>query len=244
MGKHSRHHYSNKPRENPSPKSEHPPVLQGKKGRELNTETASADTQKEAKKKEKPMKRISDAKLTDWLIVVFTAVLACVGIVQGCELVHQAKIMERSARPYLMIYTAFTNEWAKSLDPIPMGVNVHVVNNTVYPAKALIAQPKLLIGPDALKEAEKCKIDYSSASQDLIPPVNPNTKNDLIVPTLYSAPLTTQDKKRIADHVDQVVIYGGIKYSGVAGEDFETQYCVQFNPQGYPWGSCGCEVMK
>jgi len=181
-------------------------------------------------------------------IALFTAVLTLASIFQGYILRGQLSVAEKSARPYIVPYAAFNNNWKASTETDIL-VTVHGINSSAFPATHVkFSKTRIEFGTDATKKAEACELDYTESQPVVIPPVSALPGgNDMANTTVHSEALSDTERKRIQDGVDKLVIFGGIKYSGVNDEDFETRYCWIYFPTGMPMGMCKaaiCQSMK
>ena len=123
-----------------------------------------------------------------------------------------------------------------------LSVSINLLNGGISPAIYTTNKPQLHVGANALNIARKCVISYpSSGGRGLIIPMGSNaTLASAAILGVVETPVLKDDEiKRINSGEYKVVVFGGVKYRGVRGGDFLTNYCFIYNPTGIPFSPCG-----
>jgi hypothetical protein len=179
-------------------------------------------------------------------IAVFTGVLAAVSIAQGCLMRRQLATLEQSQRPFIFAEAVQGNDWLQESEHT-LGITITLRNFGAFPAlNVAFSQPHIWMGPnsESKSEVEHCKIEYPPNARPLtLQPMSPALIQPTALPTVYTDYIT--DKERIKHGTDAVLVYGGIRYTGINSGDFETIYCFTYLTGGnYRFGSCDCNSMK
>jgi hypothetical protein len=73
----------------------------------------------------------------------------------------------------------------------------------------------------------------------------------VLMGTAHSRFISDDERKLIIARKENVVVFGGVKYSGIRGGDYETKYCFKWNPEvltdprNAPWSTCDyCRDIK
>jgi hypothetical protein len=195
----------------------------------------------ERREKRKVWMRFNEAikrsSFTDWCIAAFTCALTVVGYYQLNAMSGQLEEMRRSGRPYVFVGVSFTDqhEWDTQHT---MPIDLKLINTGNSPAVDLVnTLPQIEIGPDALTKTRACRIDYPNSTPVTLPP-NQSQMLGISLPVARTPVIDPEEQGRIKAHTDFVVVYGGVKYSGLGGGDFETVYCYLYNPKGIPFSPC------
>ncbi|MBZ5650936.1 MAG: hypothetical protein LAO18_10670 [Acidobacteriia bacterium] len=184
--------------------------------------------------------------VTSISVAVFTGVLAAVSIFQGCMMRRQLAEMQRAQLPFVFTSANLGNNWLSESEH-DLQVTISVRNVSAYPAtNAIASKTKIWMGatPNADEVIKHCEIEYPPNPIKLtFAPMSPGVINFDALNTVHTDYIN--DKTRIQNGIDSVVIYGGIKYSGVNGGEFETPYCYVFLPKGdFRFGTCQCGSIK
>lgn len=178
-------------------------------------------------------------------IAGFTAALVVANIYQGWITHGQLAAMEKAQRPFVLTNITLASDWHKDTEH-DMEVTVLMQNASAFPAVNVVNSiPKVYMGPDPRTVIDKCDFAYrSGAKPTYLAPANAGSGAVDAMQTVHTDYI--YDKSRIDNGIDTVVVYGGIRYSGISGGDFETTYCYMYLPRGdFRFGTCGgCEGMK
>ena len=189
------------------------------------------------------------SSFTDWCLVVFTGVLAGAAIYQFIIMGRQLDEMQQVGRPYVFVEPSFTADSDNPARPVDalgkMHVNIHAQNSSQSPAiQVITTTPSILVGDKdtVMGIAKRCALHYPDPSEHpyaTLAPVWDVGSSGAYAPTAISDPIEDKEWQRIKDGIDRIVVYGGVKYSGMKGGDFETPYCYVYIPKGMPFGGCG-----
>lgn len=198
------------------------------------------------------------------VVAIFTIVIAVTGILyavfsylQWHAMSGQLDEMQGANRPYII-----TIPPAFAATPTPdfhkLDVTVSFVNVGSAPAVKMTNTVPLVAvkqDPGVGEQIEKCKFSYPTPKEEhYLAPFGAMGIAQAAV-TVSSRFISDAERAFILDdkgegaHED-IVVLGGVKYSGVRGGDFETAYCYIWNPKSmsntafYPWSSCSCLRMK
>jgi hypothetical protein len=165
-------------------------------------------------------------------------------------------------RPYIFVTpvepgwapSVIRQDWDRQLSTArQLFFNPTIFNMGVSPAINIVAsRPQVRTGPHAKDEADHCAIRYDShpISAVLAPQSwQRETAQDFTLQgprTKVFAPSEIADIKTMDHGVPkyQITVFGGVKYSGMRGGDFETRYCFMFVPTGMPYAACNCVSAK
>jgi hypothetical protein len=87
------------------------------------------------------------------------------------------------------------------------------------------------------KKLKACELDYANLTNSFWGQLLLHLDGDEILnSTAHSEALSEIEKNGITDGLDDLVVFGGIKYSGVGQEDYETRYCWNYHFSGIPVG--------
>jgi hypothetical protein len=170
--------------------------------------------------------RIRRSSLTDWIIAVFTVVLAVAAIHQFRIMNDQLNTMRKDQRPWIKV--AFDPAPIQALEP--MGGTVHVVNNGKTPARSVSIEVLF----EKVKNGEQPKLDYPKPYMKLDEgTLFPNDPQNAWVQRVRSAanksveadPLTQSEVEDFTKLSVFFVIYGTAHYSDFFGVDHWTKFC-------------------
>ncbi len=165
-------------------------------------------------------------------------------------------LVKDQQRPYVL--STFGLVRSKSLEPNKAAdFNVMLYNvgdsmaTNIRPSK-----PRIRVGgKEANEEARKCSISYPPEPiKEVLPPhqIPQNGQGFTLItistPVLDQAEynsLTAYDAATNTFTGDQIVIWGGVEYTGMSGGEYSTEYCFLYHPTGMPVGECGyCKAMR
>jgi hypothetical protein len=193
------------------------------------------------------------------VVAMFTIVIAFTGILyavfsylQWHTMSGQLDEMQGANRPYIVTipppFAAIPTPDFHKLD-----VTVSFVNVGSAPAvKVTNTVPLVAVeqDPGVSEQIEKCKFSYPPQQREhYLAPYGAMGVSQAAT-TVSSKFISDAERAFILDDKEDVVVLGGVKYSGVRGGDFETTYCYVWNPKSvssnafYPWSTCSCLRMK
>jgi hypothetical protein len=193
-----------------------------------------------------------DTTFANWCIVFFTAILAASSIYQFSVMRGQLDQMQDNSRPYIISmlpkYSEIPVADFHQIKLTPFYINV----GTGPALNVSPSQPEIAIDADSgvVDRVNKYTFDYPPSSGDFLAPT---TGQNQIVNALVTVETRfIQDKERefILQGKEHVILFGGIKYSGMRGGNYETTYCYILNGQSIgnknilPWSPCPCQRMK
>jgi hypothetical protein len=180
-------------------------------------------------------------------IAVFTGVLAAVSIGQGCVTRKQLIEMQKAQRPFVYTTPNLGSNWLSDTEH-DMAITMVISNASAFPAlRVVTSTPKIVMAtpPQVDSEIGKCEVSYpDDPTGEVLAPVSAGPSSAEALMTVHTSYI--YDKERIKQSTDQVVVYGGVKYSGISGGEFETRYCYTYLPEGdFRFGPCRrCVGMK
>lgn len=170
--------------------------------------------------------RIKNSSLTDWLLTMFTGVLAAASIYQFTIMNGQLDEMRKEQRPWIKVI--FDSDPLKALGAV--GGVAHLVNKGKTPAKGIAAD--MLI--ERIKNGEQPKLDYSvSHVQFSQGSLFPDESADVHVRRLRNISSDTADSDLLTEsEFDDFrhnriffIVYGTIRYTDFFGIDHWTKFC-------------------
>lgn len=211
--------------------------------------TVAKDSNDKSNRKEHPsgsmrvLQWIRPYWTTNIAIAVFTFVLAAVSVFQGYITRGQLSEMQKAERPFIFATPNLGNDWLKDSEH-DMKITIAMSNASAFPAVDVVnSVPEVFMGANAEDVIKKCEITYPNIAGTALAPASAGGASQQFLPTQHTSYIP--DKQRIQHYADTVVIYGGIKYSGISGGNFETRYCYRYLPEGdFRFGPCGCSSIK
>lgn len=174
---------------------------------------------------------IKRSSLTDWLIMIFTGVLAGASIYQFIIMGGQLNIMQKDQRPWVKL--SFDNFIAQVQSPI--GGNLHMINSGKTPGKSL--DGKFAI--EKVRNGKEPRLDYGEAwvsfTTGTLFPNEPEVRGLAMQHTSgehIEAVILSQ-----ADWDDYIagkiffVAYATVFYSDFSRTKHWTKYCIFLAPQ-------------
>lgn len=160
-------------------------------------------------------------------------------------------------RPYVFVYPVslgynfiqIRQAWDQQIaKEHKLRFDITIFNLGISPAVRIIAsKPKVMVGPDVVKKADRCSPSYGNEVLNIALPQQSQQQamsEDFTLQSVDTGSLAPVEIQKIVAGTVQIVAFGGIKYGGIRGGEFETRYCFVFSPTGMPYGSCGCVGMK
>lgn len=190
-------------------------------------------------------------KFSDWCIVAFTGVLAGSSIYQFNVMRGQLDQMQNSGRPYIFTDLAFGELPIEKFNTI--AITPFMFNAGTSPATGIVlSQPMIDIETDTELDnrLDNCSFKYPDKPQEdvLAPAGSPESRH--AIRTVKSRFIPDEERKLIVAGQEEIVITGSIKYSGILGGDFVTNYCSILDPATItdhthmPWHICHCRNVK
>jgi hypothetical protein len=225
---------------------------QEERGDPLNTPNTNDGTKSTAKKNDprwyvRLWEQIKKEPVTAVAITIFTCALTFASVFQGCVTRSQLTEMQKAQRPFVFASANSGNDWSKDSEH-DMQITIGAHNASAFPAVGVVySEPQVFMGTitKATEALKHCEVSYPEGHPALsvLAPATAGAESMQFINTVHTDYI--YDKSRITEYLDQVLVYGGIKYSGISGGDFETRYCFGYLPKGnFRWGSCTCTSLK
>jgi len=193
--------------------------------------------------------------MLDWIrhnalaaaVFSFATILTVAIIIQACISRSELAQMQKAQRPFVFTNATVANDWTRDTEHT-MQITIIAHNASEFPAVDVVYSERIVVMETKEEVAEKLKhcpktFSYPPHHGDDLAPASLLAESTRYLPTAQTDDIS--DKSRIALGIDEVIIYGGIKYSGIAGGDFETQYCFKYLPTGsFRWGTCTCQAFR
>ncbi len=175
--------------------------------------------------------------LTDWIIALFTIVLAGAATYQFVIMNGQLDTMRKDQRPWIKV--SFTSPPLQALAPI--GGKLHLTNNGKTPARGIVRGDFVV---ETVKNGEQPKLDYPRPhtvfTTGMIMPSE--TSQDIPVQRVRSAASNgVENDPMMASEFDDFnrvkiffVVYGTVHYADFFGADHWTKFCTVVLPSNPP----------
>jgi hypothetical protein len=218
-------------------------------------------------KESKPMPRIKewwsnlgDPKNSNRVVAIFTIVIALTGITYSWFAYKQWKAidgqldqMQDNSRPYLIpALPKFGEAFPQNFNQIKL--TPAYINGGNSPAlKVTPSKPRIAIDTDSgvKQEIEKCSFTYVEGSEDFLAPTTGQNQIGNLTQTVETRFIPDKERDEfILTGKEHIVLFGGIKYTGIHGGDYETAYCFSLNGQSLrdptvaAWSPCSCKHIK
>jgi hypothetical protein len=192
-----------------------------------------------------------------WLEVLALMVVSLYTVFSGCQVQVANKTLrevQSTNRPYIFTTPKFSfPQMPKPEDFINVPVTVTIYNLGVSPAlKEIHSDPVIGLDtdPETIEHMQTCSVTYPKSEGVPLPP-NQSSANASGITTMTITRHLSEDERKdvIINRTKRLVVFGGVKYSGLRGAEYETIYCYSWNPQSLnenslPWSSCSCNKMK
>ena len=168
----------------------------------------------------------------------------------------QLKEMQDANRPYVLTNALFSfekipkPEEIKEITEIPITVRINNVG--VSPAvKEMHSEPLVGLDTDSnvVEHLRTCKVQYPEVTANGIVPSNQFIKDVGLAASAHRHLAKDVQKDVMVTQTKHIIVFGGVKYSGIRGGDYETVYCYLWDVNSltknvYPWHICPCNSVK
>jgi hypothetical protein len=166
----------------------------------------------------------------------------------------QLEEQESTSRPYVYVIAIMGHPMTADFTDVPVTIGAGNFGNS--PAiDAVLSEPVIGLNTDSniIERLRTCTFTYpENGFRNILPPSQLARGVGVTAHTVTRI-LAADARRDVINHTKHVFVVGGIKYTGVRGGNYETTYCLMWNPESatdprnLAWSSgpeCPCAKMK